>query len=54
MSCMKSFCVRKKIYPAKILAPVHRNVVLEACMVADNALRHTVFQCLFRELMTCQ
>ena len=29
---------KKKIPTAKIWAPVHRNLVLEACMVAANAL----------------
>ena len=45
---------KKKIPTAKILAPVHWSLVLEACMVAANALWHTVFQGLLRQLMTCQ
>ena len=34
---------KKKIPTAKIWAHVHRNLVLEACMVAANALWLTVF-----------
>ena len=45
---------KKKIPTAKIWAPVHRNLVLEACMVAANALWQTVLQRLLRHLMTCQ
>ena len=45
---------KKKIPTAKNWAPVHRNLVLEACMVAGNALWQTVFQRLLRHLMTCQ
>ena len=45
---------KKKIPTVKIWAPVHRNLVLEACMVAANALWPTVFQRLLRHLMTCQ
>ena len=45
---------KKKIPTAKIWAPVHRNLVLEACMVAANALWQTVFRRLLRHLMTCQ
>ena len=45
---------KKKIPTAKIWAPVHGNPVLEACMVAANALWQTVFRRLLRHLMTCQ
>ena len=45
---------KKKIPTAKIWALVHRNFVLEACMVAANAMWQTVFQRLLRHLMTCQ
>ena len=45
---------KKKIPTAKIWAAVHRNLVLEACMVAANAMWQTVFQRLLRHLMTCQ
>ena len=33
---------KKKIPNAKIWAPVDRNLVLQACMVAANAIWHTV------------
>ena len=45
---------KKKIPTAKTWAPVHRNLVLEACMVAANALWQTVFRRLLWHLMTCQ
>ena len=45
---------KKKIPTAKNWAPVHRNLFLEACMVAANALWRTVFQRLLRHLMACQ
>ena len=45
---------KKKITTAKIGAPVHWNLVLEACMVAANAFWQTAFQRLLRHLMTCQ
>ena len=44
----------KKIPTAKIRAPVHRNLVLETCMVAANALWQIVFQRLLGYLVTCQ
>ena len=45
---------KKKIPTAKIWAPVHRNLVLEACMVAANAMWQAVFRRLLQHLMTCQ
>ena len=45
---------KKKIPPTKISALVHRNLVLEPCMVVANALWQTIFQRLLRHLMTCQ
>ena len=45
---------KKKIPTAKISAPVHRNLVLEACMVATYAMWQTVLWRLLRHLMTCQ
>ena len=45
---------KKKIPTAQIWAPVHRNLILEACMVATNALLQTIFQHMVRHLMTCQ
>ena len=45
---------KKKIPNAKIWALVHRNLVLEGCMVPANAMWQTVFECLLRHLMTCQ
>ena len=45
---------KKKIPTAKIWARVHRNLVLEACMVAANAMWQIVFRRLLRHLMTCQ
>ena len=50
----KFFRKKKKIPIDKIWAPVHRNLVLEACMVAANALWQTVFQRLLQQLMTCE
>ena len=45
---------KKKIPCAKIWAPVQRNVVLEACMVAANAVWHVVFQRLLEHLLHFQ
>ena len=45
---------KKKILTAKIWPPVHPSLVLEACMVAANALWQIVFQRLLRLLMTSQ
>ena len=45
---------KKKIPTSKFWAPVHRNLVLEACMVAASAMWQTVFERLLRHLMTCQ
>ena len=42
---------KKKIPCAKIWAPVQRSVVLEACMVAANAMWHAVFQRLLEHLL---
>ena len=54
MSCMKSFLRKKaKMHTAKFWGPVHRNLVLQACMVAANALWQTIFQRLIRHLLTC-
>ena len=50
----KKFLRKKKNIPTpKIWAPLHQNLVLEACMVAANALWQTVFERLWH-LMTCQ
>ena len=40
----KFLYTKKKIPTAKIWAPIHRNLVLEVCMVAANALWQTIFQ----------
>ena len=45
---------KTKIPTAKIWAPVHQHLVLEACMVAANALWQTVFQRPLWHMMTCQ
>ena len=52
--CGKFLRKKKEVPGAKLWAPVHRNLVLEACMVAANALWQTVLQRLLRHLMTCQ
>ena len=45
---------KKRIPAAKIWAPVHSSLALEACMVAANAIWLAIFQRLLRHLMTCQ
>ena len=45
---------KQKVPSAKIWAPVHRNVVLEACLVAANMLWHTIFPCLLHHLFELQ
>ena len=45
---------KKKIRTTKFWGPVHRNLVLEPCMVAANAMWQTIVQRLLRRLMTCQ
>ena len=45
---------KKKIPCAKIWAPMQRNVVLEACMLAANAVWHVVFQRLLEHLLHFQ
>ena len=45
---------KTKMPTAKIWAPVNRSLVLEACMVATNALWQTIFQRPLWHLMTRQ
>ena len=45
---------RKKIPFAKIWAPKHCDIVVEACMVATNTMWQPVFQCLLRHLLDLQ
>ena len=52
--CQKFLRKKKKILAAKIWAHVHRNLFLETCMVAGNAMWQTIFQRLLRHLTTCQ
>ena len=44
---------KKKLPTAKIWVLVHRNLFLEACIVAANAMWQNIFERLLRHLMTC-
>ena len=50
----KFFRKKKTTSPPKIWTPVCRNIVLEVCMVAANAMWHAVFQHLLQHLLDLQ
>ena len=50
----KFVCKKQKVSSAKIGTFVHRNVVLEACMVAANVLWRTIFARLLHHLFELQ
>ena len=43
----------QQIPTAKFWGPVHRNLILQACMVAANTLWQTIFIRLLRHLLSC-
>ena len=50
----KFMCKKQKVPFAKFWAPVHRNLVLEPCMVAANLLWRTIFVRLLHHLFELQ